>query len=60
MEWSGVGVNLRTGRPDVAAVRTAVAAVLHQPGYRDRARALQSEILASRPFDRITEIVEQA
>ncbi|MEU1617515.1 nucleotide disphospho-sugar-binding domain-containing protein [Streptomyces sp. NPDC005722] len=60
VEWSGTGVNLRTGRPDIAAVGAAVEAVLHQPGYRDRARALQSEILASRPFERIAEIVEQA
>ncbi|MEU4093189.1 nucleotide disphospho-sugar-binding domain-containing protein [Streptomyces sp. NPDC026673] len=60
VEWSGTGVNLRTGRPETMAVRTAVDTVLNQPSYRERARALQGQILASRAFDTIAEIVEQA
>lgn len=38
--WSGVGRRLRTAAPTPAAVRTAVRAVLTEPGYRARARAI--------------------
>jgi len=38
--WAGVGVNLKTGRPDARAVRDGVRAVLDTPAYRSRARAM--------------------
>ncbi|HZB51451.1 MAG TPA: glycosyltransferase [Mycobacteriales bacterium] len=38
--WSGVGVNLRTGRPSPDAVRAAVQRVLADPSYAARARLL--------------------
>lgn len=38
--WAGVGVNLRTGRPDARALRRAVNTVLGDPGYRARAAKL--------------------
>lgn len=60
VEWSGTGVNLRTGRPDEAAVRAAVESVLGTPRYRERARALQAEMAEYDPFAAIAEIVEQA
>ncbi|MFG2072649.1 UDP:flavonoid glycosyltransferase YjiC, YdhE family [Nonomuraea maritima] len=60
VEWSGAGVNLRTGRPDEAAVRAAVELVLGTPRYRERALALQAEMETYDPFDAIAEIVEQA
>lgn len=41
--WSGVGINLKTQRPAVAAVREAVDAVLGDSQYRLRARKLASE-----------------
>jgi MGT family glycosyltransferase len=42
--WSGVGVDLRSGRPAPAAVRSAVETVLTQPSYRSAARAMADEI----------------
>ncbi|MFD7446880.1 glycosyltransferase [Streptomyces sp. NPDC059909] len=60
VEWAGTGVNLRTGRPEVAAVRAAVDTVLNEPRYRERAGEIRSEFGEYRPFDIIAEIVESA
>ena len=46
VEWSGVGVNLRTGRPTPPAVATAVRAVLDDESYRSQARAQADAIAA--------------
>ncbi|MEV4758521.1 nucleotide disphospho-sugar-binding domain-containing protein [Micromonospora sp. NPDC049559] len=58
VEWSGTGVNLRTARPEVPAVRAAVRAVLDDPGYRARAGIIAKEIGQHDPFEAIAEIVE--
>jgi UDP:flavonoid glycosyltransferase YjiC (YdhE family) len=55
IEWSGVGINLRTGTPNASQVGDAVAAVLGDPRYRERARALATAIAASTPFEAIDE-----
>lgn len=47
VEWSGTGVNLRTGRPGEEAIAEAVAHVLTRPAYRERARELQKEVAAA-------------
>ncbi|MFJ6893803.1 glycosyltransferase [Streptomyces hokutonensis] len=60
VEWSGVGVNLHTARPESAAVRAAVDDVLNDPRYRKRASEIRSECAEYRPFDAIAEIVEQS
>jgi UDP:flavonoid glycosyltransferase YjiC (YdhE family) len=44
VEWSGTGVNLRTARPDETAIRSAVERVLEEDGFRERARAIRTEI----------------
>lgn len=41
---SGVGLNLKTNRPSVEQIRTAVTAILHEPSYAKRARAIRDEI----------------
>jgi UDP:flavonoid glycosyltransferase YjiC (YdhE family) len=41
---AGAGVNLRTGRPAPAAVATAVAQVIADPGYAERARSIGAEL----------------
>ena len=41
--WSGVGLDLRCGRPRDAAVRRAVRRVLAEPTYAARARVLADE-----------------
>jgi MGT family glycosyltransferase len=43
VQWSGAGKNLRTAKPTGAAVRDAVRALLREPSYRARAKALAAE-----------------
>ncbi|HEY5846331.1 MAG TPA: nucleotide disphospho-sugar-binding domain-containing protein [Microlunatus sp.] len=45
--WSGVGVNLRTGRPKSEAIRRAVRRVLDDPSYRVAAQRVASQIAAA-------------
>ena len=40
VSWSGVGIDLATDAPDVAALRRAVERVLSEPAFRARARAM--------------------
>ena len=47
VEWSGAGVNLRTGRPTEAQIAAGVERVLSERHFRERARALQAEIAAA-------------
>lgn len=44
VQWAGVGIDLRTGRPKPAQIRAAVRRVLDEPGFRDRVRALASDM----------------
>ncbi|WP_158844972.1 glycosyltransferase [Streptomyces sp. NRRL WC-3742] len=58
VRWAGVGIDLRTGRPEPEAVDRAVGEVLEDGRYRERARALREELERYRPFDAIAELVE--
>jgi UDP:flavonoid glycosyltransferase YjiC (YdhE family) len=40
---AGIGINLKTARPTVAQLGTAIRKVLSQPAFRERARVLQAE-----------------
>ena len=42
VQWSGAGINLKTGTPSAAAVRTAVREVLNNERYLRRARELEA------------------
>ncbi|MFD5325727.1 glycosyltransferase [Streptomyces sp. NPDC127092] len=46
VEWSGSGLNLRTGDPSDDRLRAAVDTVLGTPSYRERAAALAKEYAA--------------
>lgn len=52
--WSGAGVDLRTGTPDLAAVRSAVRTVLADPLYRVNARRLAADIAGHDALAEIT------
>ncbi|MGW4909080.1 glycosyltransferase [Streptomyces sp. NPDC004270] len=52
VEWSGTGVNLRTARPEVSAVRAAVDEVLGDPRYRKRASEIQGRYAQYHPLTR--------
>ncbi|MBB4929024.1 glycosyltransferase, partial [Kitasatospora kifunensis] len=55
--WRGVGVDLRTGRPEQADLREAVERVLGQPDFRANARELAAELAAHRPLEAIADLV---
>ncbi|MFC7546213.1 glycosyltransferase [Plantactinospora sp. GCM10030261] len=57
--YSGVGVNLRTGRPAPAAVRRAVSEVLAGPAYRERAAELGAAIAAAGGTPRAADLIEK-
>ncbi|HEY6426387.1 MAG TPA: nucleotide disphospho-sugar-binding domain-containing protein [Acidimicrobiales bacterium] len=59
VQWSGAGINLRTGKPSKAMVARAVRRVLTHSTYRRRARALRAEIEASDPLGDITRVLAQ-
>ncbi|ARJ06734.1 glycosyl transferase [Cnuibacter physcomitrellae] len=60
VEWSGVGVNLRTGRPTPDQVGTAVRRLLDDPSFARRSAALGASISAARGARGLVDDVEAA
>lgn len=56
--WAGVGVNLGVGHPTPEQIREAVQAVLTEPRYRERARAVQADFARHHAFDEIDEALK--
>jgi UDP:flavonoid glycosyltransferase YjiC (YdhE family) len=59
VEWSGVGVNLRTGKPTEAQIGAAVERVLSERRFRERALALRAEIASAPGVQGLERIVEK-
>lgn len=59
VEWSGTGVNLRSGRPTEAQIAAGVDRVLTEPSFRERAQALQAEIAAAPGMPGLERIVTE-
>ena len=58
VEWAGLGVNLRTGRPSPEAIAGAVDKILGNPTkYRARAKEVAAEIASGRTLDVVAEEV---
>jgi UDP:flavonoid glycosyltransferase YjiC (YdhE family) len=55
--WSGVGIDLRSGRPAPRAISDAVGRVLGEPGFRQAAERLQAEIEVAGGLAAIEELV---
>ena len=55
VQWSGVGLNLRTRAPSSDAIGAAVKRLLEEPGFRARARELAAHIAELRALD----VIEQ-
>ena len=55
IEWSGVGVNLRTGGPTPEAIGTAVDRILGDPSFTQRAAVIAEHIAEYRTLDAIEE-----
>ncbi|GAA1938143.1 glycosyltransferase [Agromyces allii] len=60
VEWSGAGVNLRSGTPTAEAVREGVDRVLADPAFTDRAQALADAIAEYDTFGLIEAELEAA
>jgi UDP:flavonoid glycosyltransferase YjiC (YdhE family) len=60
VNWSGAGIDLKTGTPTAEQIRDAVLLLLRDPGYRDRAKALGASIAKTNALTTIAEIVEAA
>ncbi|MEU6348989.1 glycosyltransferase [Streptomyces sp. NPDC047072] len=60
VEWSGTGIDLRTGSPTPETVREAVRTVLSEPGFRKRAQELSAEFDEHDALGTIAEVVETA
>lgn len=58
--WSGVGIDLRTGTPTVAAIRDAVDRVLGESSYRSAAHRLRRQCDASAPLPAIENALAEA
>ncbi|MFI2379110.1 nucleotide disphospho-sugar-binding domain-containing protein [Streptomyces sp. NPDC018964] len=56
----GVGIDLRTGRPETAAVGQAVRRVLDEPAFRRRARDLSAEYRSADPVRAVLDLIEVA
>jgi UDP:flavonoid glycosyltransferase YjiC (YdhE family) len=57
--WSGTGVDLRTARPQQAALRAAVDRVTHEASFRERAEAIRKEMARYDPFEAVAQIVAE-
>lgn len=59
VEWSGVGVNLRTNTPTADGIRAAVRKVLATPGYQLASARLGAEIKASPGLDALEAVIDE-
>jgi len=59
IDWSGVGIDLRTNTPTPAQVRAAVRRVLAEPSFRQRSAAIGRDILASPGLDGLDAVLAQ-
>jgi UDP:flavonoid glycosyltransferase YjiC (YdhE family) len=59
IEWSGVGINLKTQLPKPAQIQQAVQKILNEPHYKERAKVLQSEIQQLLAEERAIALLEE-
>jgi UDP:flavonoid glycosyltransferase YjiC (YdhE family) len=59
VNWSGVGVGMRTQRPSRLELREAVRRLLAEPAHAARAAAMQAEMARYKGADRAAELLEQ-
>ena len=58
VNWSGVGVGMRTNSPSPARLRAAVRRVLEEPSFACRALAMQDEMVRYAGAARAADLVE--
>jgi len=57
--WSGVGLNLRTGRPSEKAIRRAVGRVLESGRYLSAADVAAAQIAEARGVDELVDVIDE-
>jgi MGT family glycosyltransferase len=56
--WSGAGIDLRTGRPGIAAIRDAYDRITADPSYAEEARRIGAELRALGGTARAADLIE--
>ncbi|TDT30106.1 glycosyltransferase [Naumannella halotolerans] len=59
VEWTGVGINLRTGQPSADTMRTSIQHVLADPKFGHAARQLSREINELAGTNKVVEVVQE-
>ncbi|KAL2061940.1 hypothetical protein VTL71DRAFT_7318 [Oculimacula yallundae] len=59
VEWSGIGVNLRTAKPTQDAILNAVNEITSNPKYGKRAKEMEAEFATYDPIDIIEKTIEE-
>jgi MGT family glycosyltransferase len=59
IDWSGLGINLRTQQPTPQQLKQAVTQVLDTPAYRQRAAQIQAEIQQYQPRAIAADLLER-
>ena len=59
VEWTGIGVNLKTGTPSTQALRDAVDQILKDPKYQLRGKELQEEMATWDPMSIVAKNIDE-
>lgn len=59
IEWTGVGINLKTKTPSPTQIKNAVKKILSTPQYRHKAQIIQTEIARSDAASKAVDLLEQ-
>lgn len=59
IEWSGMGLNLKTGQPTQEQIAKAVDEVMKNPKYRTRAKEMEAEMALFDPISVLTKNIDE-
>lgn len=59
VDWTGVGINLRSGQPSADTMRRAIRRVLDEPQFRQASKQMSVEINTSPGTDAVVSVVDK-
>jgi UDP:flavonoid glycosyltransferase YjiC (YdhE family) len=59
VEWAEVGINMKTHQPTTEALRLAITEIFKDPKYKQKAKAIQAEMLSYDPIGVVIENIEE-
>lgn len=59
IEWTGVGINLKTNKPQPKQIKSAVNKILTSPSYKQKAQLLKTEIMQYDAASKSVELLEK-